>query len=207
MTMNEGTRLFLVRHGDTIDEETTRVYKGTIDLPLSEKGRDRIRRAASFMSRFPIDHVYTSELNRCIESGSIIADPHNLSIKTSRTLNEISFGAWEGRSFGEIAREYPEEFRAWHSDPEAHCAPGGETLRDAEQRVIPGFEEIVARHTGESVAVVAHGGILRIILCSILDLKLSLLFRLSQDYGGISIVDFYNDKNAVVKLLNFTFYP
>jgi len=204
--MNEPTRLFLVRHGDTADEEIKKIYKGTLDIPLSEKGRSRIERAGTFLSRFSLNHVYTSALSRCIESGSIIAKPHRLPIKPVEGLNEIHFGLWQGLSFDEISRMYPDDFRKWLSDPEVHSPPEGETLRDAKKRIDTAVSRIITGHRGENVAVVAHGGVLRILLCSVLDLKLSLLFRLGQDYGGISIIDVYDDNIATVKMLNYTFY-
>ena len=204
--MNDVTRLFLLRHGDTLDEETKKIYKGTLDIPMSEKGRSRIKRAGTFLSRFHLDHVYTSALSRCVESGAIIATPHDLSIKVLKGLNEIHFGSWEGLSFEEIARMYPNDFRDWLTDPEIHSPPGGETLRDAAKRINTVINQIISDHHGQNVAVVAHAGILRIILCSVLDIRLSLLFRLGQDYGGISIIDIYDDDIATVKLLNFTFY-
>ena len=200
------TRLFLVRHGDTLDEETKKVFKGSLDIPLSERGRARIEKAGAFLSRFNLDYIYTSALSRCIESGAIIAKPHGIAIETSDDLNELCFGSWEGLSFDEIDARYPEDFNRWLSDPEVHAPPAGETLRQAQQRVVPAFHAIVERHKGRNLALIAHGGVLRIILCSLLDLKLSFLFRLAQDYGGVSIIDIYEDNNAVVKLLNHTFY-
>jgi alpha-ribazole phosphatase len=200
------TRLFLLRHGDTVDEETKKVFKGSLDIPLSERGRARIRKAGAFLSRFPIEHIYTSALSRCIESGSIIAGPHGLATKASPGLNELCFGAWEGMSFDEIGARYPEEFQRWLSDPEIHSPPEGETLREAHMRITSAFDAIIHAHRGQTLGIVAHGGVLRILLCSLLDLKLSLLFRLGQDYGGVSIIDIYEDNNVVVKLLNFTFY-
>lgn len=200
------TRLFFLRHGDTVDEETKKVFKGSLDIPLSERGRTRISKAGSFLSRFRLDYIYTSALSRCIESGAIIAEPHGLGTTASAGLNELQFGHWEGLSFDEIADRYPEEFRLWLSDPEVHSPPAGETLGQAHQRIMAAFNTIVDAHRGQNLAIVAHGGVLRIILCALLDLKLSLLFRLGQDYGGVSIIDIYGDNNAVVKLLNFTFY-
>jgi broad specificity phosphatase PhoE len=204
--MNDITRLFLIRHGDTIDEETKKVYKGSLDIPLSDKGRDRLRGAAQFLSRFTIDHVYTSSLSRCMESGAIIARPHGLEIRSLSGLNEINFGAWEGLSFEEIAGIYPTEFELWVSDPELHSPPLGEPLRDAQERAVAAIDRITDRHRGENIAVVAHGGTLRTIFCSLLGLKLSSLFRLGLDYGSISIVDIYRDNNVVIELLNFAFY-
>ena len=204
--MDDTTRLFLVRHGDTVDEETRKIYKGTLDIPLSEKGRSRIEKAGAFLSQFRLDHIYTSFLSRCVESGSIIAGPHNLTVKPLKDLDEVHFGLWEGMSFDEISGKYPEHFRDWLADPEAHSPPEGESLRNAAERINPAVKKIIAGHRGQNVAVVAHAGVLRIILCSMLGLKLGVLFRLGQDYGGISIVDVYDDDNATVRLLNFTFY-
>ena len=204
--MNNPTRLFLIRHGDTVDEETKKIYKGTLDIPLSETGRSRIEKAATFLTRFHLDHIYASSLSRCIESGSIIAKRQDIPVRVMKGLNEIHFGSWQGLSFEEIADAYPEHFREWLTDPENHSPPGGETLGDAEKRVTAAVDSITAEHRGQTVAVVAHAGVLRLILCSVLDLKLSLLFRLGQDYGGISIIDVYDDDVAVIKLLNYTFY-
>ncbi len=203
---NASTRLFLIRHGDTLDEETERVFKGSLDMPLSEKGRARIEKAGIFLSRFHFDHIYTSALSRCMETGSIIARPHNLEIRTSVDLNELRFGSWEGMTFREIHAEYPEEFQLWLANPEVHAPPLGETLTQAEKRATRGLREIITRHRGSNIGVVSHGGTLRIILCSLLGLQMSRLFSLGQDYGGVSIVDLYSDDHAVLQLLNFTFY-
>jgi alpha-ribazole phosphatase len=200
------TRLFLIRHGDTIDEETKKVFKGTIDIPLSEKGRERLKRASQFLTRFNLDCVYTSALSRCIESGKIIAEPHNIETEIAGAFNEVHFGAWEGKSFDEIDEENPTEFRQWLKNPDIHTPPQGESLIDAQKRSVNIFNEIVSRHTGQNIAIVAHAGILRLILASILGMELSSIFRISQDYGCINIIDIYMDDITVVKLLNFTLY-
>ncbi|MDR2018207.1 MAG: histidine phosphatase family protein [Syntrophobacterales bacterium] len=204
--MSGVTRLFLIRHGDTADEETKKIYKGALDIPLSEKGRSRMKMASAFLSRFHLDHIYSSALSRCTESGSIISRPHSISLRALTGLNEISFGAWEGLSFEEIAKAYTDHFRLWLADPETHSPPGGETLRDAEKRINLAIDGILAEHRSQTIAVVAHGGVLRLVLCSKLGLKFSHLFRLAQDYGGISILDVYEDGSTVVKLINFTYY-
>lgn len=204
--MDDTTRLYLVRHGDTVDEETKKIYKGSLDIPLSNRGRARLRRAAQFLSRFPVDHIYTSALSRCVESGAILAEPHGLGTRALAGLNEINFGAWEGLSFDEISRKYPTEFDLWLADPEVHSPPRGEPLIEVQRRATAALREITDSHRGRNIAIVAHGGTLRTIFCSVLDLKLSLLFRLSLDYGSISIVDIYQDNRATLKLLNYAFY-
>jgi alpha-ribazole phosphatase len=200
------TKLILVRHGETVDEETKPVFKGISDIPLSAKGLQRMAKAASFLSRFPIDVVYTSALSRSIESGKIISNPHGLDVKTTTDLNELHFGLWEGLAFDEIQRSYPEEFSLWLKDPETHSPPQGELLKDVQQRAGSAFNDILTKHRGQTIALVAHAGILRIILASLLELNLSRIFRISQDYGCINIVDVHDDDIPVIKLLNFTYY-
>jgi alpha-ribazole phosphatase len=206
MKRDGGTRIFFVRHGDTIDEETKKVYKGSIDIPLSDRGRQRIARASEFLSRFKMDFIYTSALSRCIESGKIIAEKQGVSIETESALNELGFGLWEGMSFDEIRERYPREIELWLKDFETHTPPQGEPMRDAQQRSVAKFKEIADKHRGQNIVIVCHAGILRLIICSILDLKLSGMFRISQDYGCIDMVRVYKDNIAVVELLNFTQY-
>jgi alpha-ribazole phosphatase len=206
MKRDGATRVFFVRHGDTIDEETKKVYKGAIDIPLSDKGRQRIARASEFLSRFKLDFIYTSALSRCIESGKIIAEKQDAPVEIASALNELGFGLWEGLSFEEIREKYPNELDLWLQDLENHTPPEGEPMRNAQRRGVAKFNEIAERHGGQNVAIVSHAGILRLIICSILDLKLQGMFRIGQDYGCIDMVRIHKDGIAVVELLNFTQY-
>jgi len=198
------TRIFLIRHGETVDEEVKKVYKGTLDIPLSEKGILTMRRVADFLSQYRIDFIYTSALSRSVESGRIVAGARKLRIKKTASLNEIHFGSWEGLSFDEISARYPKEFRLWLKNPVKYTPPCGETLLNAQKRIVQQFYEIVQRHKNAVIALIVHAGVLRIIISSLLSLKLSNMFAFSQDYGCIDIVDIYENNKAVVKLLNFT---
>ncbi len=201
------TRLLLVRHGNTADEETGRVYKGSLDIPLSDKGRDRMRKAAAFLSSFTIDKVYTSTLSRSVESGRIVAGPHGLDIEMTPALNEVSFGDWEGLSFDQIRQRYRREQELWLEDPGNHPPPGGESFCDAQARGMGRLQQIIDEHEGQTIAVVGHGGMLRIMIFSLLDLKLTKLFRFAQDYGAVNIVDIYDgDIHPILSLLNYTQY-
>lgn len=200
------TRIFLIRHGETADEETGRVFKGATDIPLSEKGVARMKKAGDYLAGFKLDVVYTSALSRCIDSGAYIASHHGLNIQVEPKLNEIHFGSWEGQTFEEIKRTYPSELKAWLADLENKSPPNGERLGVAQKRIVEAFETIVERHNGGNCAVVAHAGTLRLILCHLLELKLSNMFKIAQDYGCINIVEFYKNFSPVVKLLNFSMY-
>ena len=200
------TKVFLIRHGETTDEETGRVFKGVTDIPLSTKGLTRMKKAGEYLSSFKLDAVYTSALSRCITSGTFIASHHGLEVKIEPQLNEIHFGAWEGQTFEEIKKSYPSELKAWLADLENESPPNGELLADAQKRVVGAFERIVTKHNGECCAIVAHSGTLRLILCHVLELRLSNMFKLAQDNGCIDIIDFHKNLNPVISLINFSMY-
>lgn len=229
--------LYLIRHGETEGAETKR-YKGSIDVPLSEKGKDQIKDAASFVSGHimksgpakyldylrdihrdretgganetdPQDNpelpglssVYCSDLSRALVSADIIAAPHGITPVVNTSLRERNFGVWEGMSFDEIRAQYPEAFEAWAKNPLAFSPINGESTLEVRDRVIPAVEKIMAEDKGEFIAVVAHGGVNRVILCHILGIPLENIFRIEQNNACVNVIEFW-DKYPVVKLIN-----
>jgi alpha-ribazole phosphatase len=202
----ECTRLFLIRHGNTADEETKKVYKGKIDIPLSRAGVTRMHGAAAFLSTYTLNRVYTSTLSRSMDSGRIVAEGRGLDIEPDPAFDEVGFGVWEGLSFDEIRERYPEDLSRWLRDPASYPPPQGESFGDARARSMARLKEILAAERASNIGIVAHAGILRIMIFSLLAMRLTRLFRLGQGYGCINIVDVYEDGNVVLDLLNFTQY-
>lgn len=147
--------------------------------------------------------VYCSDLGRAIRSAEIIAAPFGLKPVIIRGLRERSFGIWEGMTFTEIRENYPEEFGLWAENPLKYSPPGGENTSEVRDRAIGAFNAIIEKHAGDYVAVVAHGGINRIILCHVLGAPLEHIFRIEQDYAAVNIIEFW-EKYPVVKLINGT---
>lgn len=146
--------------------------------------------------------VYCSDLVRAVKSAEMIARQHRLNTVFVRNLRERSFGIWEGMTFTEIKERYPLEFESWANNPVEFSPIKGESTTVVKNRVIPELERIIRKHAGEHIAVVAHGGINRIILCHILGVPLENIFRIEQDYGAVNIIEFW-DRYPVVKLVNF----
>jgi alpha-ribazole phosphatase len=117
-------------------------------------------------------------------------------------LRELDIGIWEGLTWAELKKRYPEEWQARLADIVNYRVPGGENLLDLQGRIIPVINDIVARHRGEEALVVAHGGANRVILLNAIGAPLSALFNIEQNYGCLNIIDYYADGKAVVKLLN-----
>ncbi len=153
--------------------------------------------------------VYCSDLSRARKSAGYIAGPYGLDPVAVPDLRERHFGVWEGMTFLEIRDLYPAEFEAWAKDPVRHSPPGGESTLDVRDRVIKALDEIMDRHCGAggasstatNIAVVAHGGVNRIILCHILGIPLENVFRIEQDHAAVNIIEFW-ERYPVVKLIN-----
>lgn len=197
--------LYLIRHGETEGGEVKR-YKGSIDVPLSEKGMKQMERLAKYINRSYRSHktynaVYCSDLIRTVKSAEIIAEPHSLKPVIIPSLRERNFGIWEGMSFDEIKKIHPEEFESWAGNPLKFSPMEGESTLDVRDRVINSLNQIIGKHENENIVIVSHGGVNRIILCHLLGIPLENIFRIEQDYGALNIIEFW-DKYPVAKLIN-----
>lgn len=193
------TTLYLIRHGETEGSEVKR-YKGSIDVPLSEKGIRQIKRASDFI-KDKLTAVYCSPLSRALKSAEIISEPHGLKPVVIHGIRERSFGIWEGMSFDEIKEKYPEEFEAWADNPLKYNPVEGESTIEVRDRVIRALDMILNNHNDEHIAIIAHGGVNRIILCHIMGIPLENIFRIEQDNAAVNIIEFW-EKYPIVKLLN-----
>ena len=193
------TVLYLIRHGETEGAEKRR-YKGSIDVPLSKNGIRQMDLLSAYIPN-PLTAVYSSDLQRAIKSAEVIAKPHSLTPIIVPSLRERNFGIWEGMSFDEIREKYPLEFDAWAGNPLRFSPMGGESTVEVKERVIDALDKILNTHEKEQIAIVSHGGVIRIMLCHFLGIPLENIFRIEQDYGALNIIEFW-DKYPVVKLMN-----
>ena len=145
--------------------------------------------------------VYSSDLSRAMKSGQIVAEPYALPVVVVPELRERSFGIWEGMTFSEIKETYASEFEAWAGNPLKYSPPGGESTIDVHGRVIRALDMILSNHRGDRIAIVAHGGVNRVILCHLLGIPLENIFRIEQNHGAVNIVEFW-EKYPVLKLMN-----
>lgn len=196
------TRVYLLRHGETANYRGEFVYNGHIDVDVTERGRMQLLSQAGLLGKRPLKAVYTSDLKRAVQGARAVASTLDLDVVRDPRLREIAAGRWEGLTYKEVSERYPEEARVRFDDiVNYRIGEGGENLLDVRERASEAMGEIIEKHRGEEVAVVAHGGINRIILCEAMGLGLENLLRIEQDFGCINIIDYYDD-TAVVKLLN-----
>ena len=195
-----GTKIYLIRHGEIGDGEERR-YNGQRDVPLSDRGIDQVMMLSEFLRNTGLQAVYTSDLGRALRSAEIIARTHGVQPVIEKGLKEYSFGEWEGMTFSEIEKKYPDAFSAWAANPVMFSPVGGESTEDVRKRAIHAFEKIICRHQGENIAIVSHGGVIRIILCELLGIPLENLFRIEQNFAALNIIEMWD--YPVIKLMNY----
>jgi broad specificity phosphatase PhoE len=195
------TRVYLMRHGEVANGGEKR-YNGHIDVDITEKGVEQMRRLAGLLEGKPVSAVYSSDLIRSVKGARIISERLSLEPRQHRTLRERSVGAWEGLTAEEIQARYPDQYTAWRADLLNYRPPGGECLQDVRDRILPEYGRIVGAHRGEEIALLLHGGVNRVILAEALGVPPLNLFRIDQAFGALNILDHYEDGMTVVKLLN-----
>ena len=162
--MSEPTRILAIRHGETAWNVDTRL-QGHLDIPLNDVGlRQAQHLAQALAQRDPIDAIYASDLSRAHTTAQAIAQAVGLNVNTHVGLRERHFGAFQGRTFAEVEVELPEH--AWHwrkRTPDWVPPEGGESLHTLHERILNTVNEVAARHPGQQIVMVAHGGVLDIL--------------------------------------------
>ncbi len=197
----KATRVHLLRHGQVEGFEKKR-YNGQGDISLTDLGRQQ---SALFAGRFQhqkLAAIYSSDLCRCRTAADQIAILQAVDPVYKEELRELHIGDWEGQTWQQLQKEYPELWQARLDDIVNVAPPAGESLRQMAERVRPVVREIVAAHPGGEIVIVAHGGVNRVILLDAVGAPLERLFHIEQDYGCHNIIDYFTDGIAVVKKLN-----
>ena len=169
------TRILLIRHGETAWNAERRL-QGHIDIALNTEGERQADALASALASERIDAIISSDLQRAHQTATAVARLHNLSVKTDPALRERCYGGFEGLLYAEIEQRYPAEFAAWQARDVDSAIPDGarrsETFRQFYQRSIDAILAWADIHSGETLAVVAHGGVLECAYRAALDLSL-----------------------------------
>lgn len=158
------TRIILTRHGQTLWNIEGRV-QGSLDSPLTEKGILQARSLATRLKNQRIDHIYSSDSQRAIDTAEEIRRELGLGkISTNPALREFAFGEWEGRIWQELRVDYPDIFKVWDSEPHLITTPGGENMGIVQERAWNFLEKIAEEHSGQTVCLVTHGLTLKLLV-------------------------------------------
>jgi len=157
----QATRILAVRHGETAWNADTRI-QGHIDIPLNVKGQwQAAQLAKALAAQDKLHAVYSSDLKRAHQTATAVAALQGLEVVCHPGLRERGFGAFEGKTFAEIEIALPEDSLLWRKrDPHWTPPHGGESLFVMEQRVRQTLNELASQHTGQHIALFAHGGVM-----------------------------------------------
>jgi 2,3-bisphosphoglycerate-dependent phosphoglycerate mutase len=152
------TTILLARHGET-DWNSERRWQGHADRPLNEVGRQQARELAETLTDRAIDVVYSSDLLRAHETALIVGERLGLPVSVDARLREVDVGDWSGRVHSEIEGLDPDGYRRWREGGKGWA--GGESYEEMGERVVAAVLRLAARHPGETVLIVTHGGSIR----------------------------------------------
>ena len=158
----DATRLIVVRHGETAWNVDTRI-QGHLDIPLNATGLWQARQLGAALAGEAISAIYTSDLLRARRTAQAVADATGAALVDEPGLRERAFGSFQGRTFAEVEAEQPEQARRWRQRDPDYAPDGGESLRVLRERVVDTTHRLAARHPGELVLLVTHGGVLDVL--------------------------------------------
>ena len=188
--MSLPTRLLFIRHARSVWNEAGR-WQGQADPPLSESGLAQAQRLAERLCRataIEISHIYASDLQRAQGTATIIAAALGRPMTIDPVWRERAIGQLEGLTTDEIITRFPDAWASRHHG--SMHAPGGESPDDVLRRAVSGCKAVLARHDGQTIAVVSHGGMILATLVHLLDFGPSGFMRLNGgNHTAISQVD------------------
>lgn len=196
------TNIILIRHGETEWNKDFR-FQGSTDIPLCEEGISQANLLSKRLNG-AFDVVYTSPLVRALHTAQVVAGEVCEPIVLPE-LREINFGSWEGYTLEKIKAEFPTEYHRWRNDKETGQLMGGDaSIKNAAIRGHDAILSIVDNHPGKTIAVVAHGGILKAALIGLFNWDMTMYHSFFLGNTSITRLRFNGQKKPILMGLNDT---
>jgi broad specificity phosphatase PhoE len=184
------TKLILVRHGH-VEGISPERFRGRAELKLTAAGRrEAALTAARIAASWRPAAIYTSPMGRCVDTGAAIGKPFGLAPSAMPGLNDIDYGEWQGLTTDEARARWPGELDTWYRHPDWAALPRGESLQEVLSRAVAALREVVRRHPDDTVVLVAHDSVNRVLLLHALELPLSRYWHFKQSPCCINEIDF-----------------
>jgi len=183
------TTIILVRHGQTEWNRVER-FRGRADVPLNDVGLQQAEATGCRIADqwHPVV-LYSSPLSRAVKTAEAIGRHVNLPVKKYPGLVDIDYGDWQGLTPEGARSRWPEIVDAWYNTPQLACIPGGEMLDELRTRTMRVLNDLTARHTGQSIVLVGHTVVNRIILLAVLGLGNNRFWRIQQEPCAINVFE------------------
>ncbi len=174
------TKILLTRHGH-VEGITPARFRGREPLELTARGRAEAKAVAQRIAdRWRPSKVYTSPMERCVETGAAIANACGIAAAICDDLNDIDYGAWQFKTFEQAQNLDPKLFAAWFAAPHLIRFPNGESLQDLVARAANALRFVLTQHPDEIIVLVGHDSVNRALLLLLLEQPLSAYWRLAQ---------------------------
>ncbi|GIV63495.1 MAG: phosphoglycerate mutase [Bellilinea sp.] len=204
------TLILLIRHGEN-DVMHRRLAGRLAGVHLNENGRKQAQMLANALEHAPIEAVYSSPLDRALETAQPLAEGRGLTVSIRPALSEVDYGDWQGRTYKQLRRA--KLWKTVQEDPASVRFPNGETLSEVQQRVVEELEDLARQHTrpGEEgkppppeavIAAVAHGDIIRLALVHYLNMALNDFHRLTIFPASLSLIRLHPEERPLIIHIN-----
>ncbi len=187
------TLLLLIRHGEN-DARKTRLVGRLPGIHLNQQGREQAEELARLLADAPIQAVFSSPLERAVETAEPLAQALNLPVEVDPDLIEIDYGEWQGRTFKQIRRS--KFWRQVGQNPAEVRFPGGETFHEAQQRAVAALERIA--NGRDMAAIVTHADVILLALAHYLNMPLKDFHRLEIRPASISVIELKDGRSRIL---------
>jgi len=184
--------LILARHGQTL-WNVDKIYRGRSDVGLDEVGTRQAELLGKYLSNYELEAIYSSPLKRALDTANIIACYRRIDVQIAAGLADFDYGEWQCLPEREVKKLYPALLNEWHNNPHKVRMPGGESLEDVRRRAMKVVNDVIPK-CRESVVLVSHRVVNKILICSLLGLGNSHFWSIRQDVGGITVFDYLDGR-------------
>ncbi len=191
------TTIILVRHGENEWVKQHRLAGWIEGVHLNATGHQQAAAAAERIAQLPVTAVYSSPVTRCMETAVYIAETFNLSIQELDTVGEVRYGDWEGKKISKLAKD--PLWRTVQFFPSRMRFPNGETMRGVQARGVNALETLAATHPKETIVVVSHADVIKLILAHYLGIHIDLFQRMGVAPASVSVIAL--PENGMVRVL------
>lgn len=194
------TRFLLIRHAT--NHTVGKRFAGRMaGVHLNDEGKEQAQQLARRLASLPIDAVYSSPLERAVETAEPLATLLHQAVVVSEDFLELELGEWTNTAFEDLAGE--PQFRLFNAFRSCTRIPGGELMIEAQGRMIAGLQKLFARHPEQTVAVFSHADMIKAAVAYYAGIHIDLFQRLEISPASVSVVELY-EETARIQLLNHT---
>jgi probable phosphoglycerate mutase len=180
------TDILLIRHGENEYTRKGKLAGWTPGVHLNETGKAQAEALAERLAQAPIKAIYSSPLERALETAGPLARARKLPVQKCEGIGEVRYGEWTGRSLKVLART--KLWKVVQRQPSAMEFPGGETIRAVQARAVEAVEGIVKRHPKDPVALFSHGDVIKLIVAYYLGMPLDTFQRVAIGTGSLTVI-------------------